>query len=474
MKALVLGAGEVGQTVVEALSADTSIDISVVDVDQAALKRTQDLYPCTTELGSATSLRTLENAGIRDSDVLIAVTKGDEFNLLACNLAYQLFDTPQRIARIRDVSLLRSDVRDTLFNNDRIGVNYPVCPEHIVVEQLRRLVLFEGALDVAEFVDERLLCVLLVVEPGSKFAGVPTTNWSAWREFGCQVVSIQRDSRFIHPIDDGSVEVKVNDTLLLLGFAKEIEHAVETSRSRRSYRHIAIAGGGTIGTQLAASVHELTPHRHVKVLEGDLERSQVISKELNTDSRLTVLQGDATDKNFLERNDINDSDLLCAVTNDDLVNVICSQLSKQLNVGTVFTLLKNLHYIEPLQEMGIEMPISPQESTASFIHSVIRERTLAKFHRVRRLGVDVVELIVQGDSSSSNVVGKSPDQLSLPQGTYIIAVVREQAGEWKLHTHLQMDGTTIQTNDRVLLILERSDAVKTVEQLFRAKAFSLF
>ena len=474
MKVLVLGAGQVGQTVVQALTADENMEITVVDIDQDALKVTQDRYPCRTELGSASNLAALENAGIADSDVLIAVTKNDEVNLLACNLAYQLFNTPQRIARIRDVAFLKNDVRVSLFGKDaQLGVNHPVCPENIVVDQIQRLVQFEGALDAAGFVDNKILCILLEIEPGSSYAGVPITQWEAWEDFACQVVAVRRNGRFVRPLDSGTVNVEIGDAVLLLVFADKIEKASIEGRTRKRFRHIAIAGGGTIGTHLAAKLRDMRPTRYVKVIEADENRAAALAEELETDARLTVLHGDASDRDFLQRNDINDSDLFCAVTDNDLVNVVSTLTSKELNISTAFTLVKNLHFIDPLRKVGIEIPISPQESTAAVIRGIVREQTLSALHRVGRLGIDLVEITIQGDETSSNVIGVRTDEIKLPKGCHFIAVVREEEGDWKLRTHLQLRETKLKQDDRALFLIERTEAVSAVERQFRVKAFSV-
>lgn len=478
MNIVILGAGQVGKTVLQSLSPNPTMSLAVVDIDASALENLSRLYSCTTIAGHASSPDILERAGIEDCDVLIAVTASDEVNLVACQVALSLHDTPNRIARIRNLNYLkRENAVEGLI--DGFAVNNPISPELTVVDQLKNLIAFRGAIRVMDFVNGNLIVACARVLPTSKLIGT-IPNESSWSDSKTHhLCAVLRGDELLP--EGLTTPVQVDDVVFIVGNRDKMRDLIhEASGTRKPYKNIVIGGGGNIGLRLAEVAHELSPTPNIKLIEFNPARAQHLADILDVSDRLTVLEGDVANESFLRTNDVNDSDLYCAVTDNDLVNVVSSKMAKRLNVSTVVTLVQHVDYLVPLSEAGIEIPLSPQQTTANLIHALVTEKTLSTFHRLPYLGVDVIEITIQGDENSSKVVGLSVEQLKskLPNKSHLLSIARKiepkpGTSEIELISG-QADSTNlVAEGDHVILLVEAQDVAPRLEQLFRPKATSL-
>ena len=477
MNVLILGAGQVGRTVLQSLAADINMDVTVVDTDYRALDEIRAMHSCSIVAGHASSPDVLKEAGIEDCDAIIAVTASDEVNLVACQVALTLHDTPMRIARIRNLAYLGERHAD-LFSTGGIPVDEPISPELTVVNHLKQLVEYQGAVYIAEFADAEVVMTCTRMLQGNDLIGLRASEFATASKHRAQLVGLLRDNQIVNSLDD--VRIEEGDLAFILGKKHAMQElSRDISGVIKPYRQIVIGGGGHIGMRLAKDVHELSPRRNIKIIEADSERAEQLAGELESSMDLTVLSGDASSEDFLRANDVNDSDLYCAVTNNDLVNVVSSLTAKRLNVKTVFTLVQHVHYLESLVQAGIEIPISPQQTTANIIQRLVREKTLSVFRHLALFKLDLFELKVLGNTETSRVVGKRPSQMKLPKGTYLLCIVRgvdekndaERLEIFPLHASPDVG---LEEGDRAIFITESSDATTKVEQLFRAKAFKLF
>ena len=382
-----------------------------------------------------------------------------------------------RIARIRNLAYLGEDHAD-LFSTGGIPVSEPISPELTVVNHLRNLVEYQGAVYIAEFANAEIVMTCTRMLRESSLIGLPTSEFPAASGHRAHLVGLLRENRIVNSLNDATIAV--GDLAFILGQKRAMQAlSRDLSGIIKPYRQVVIGGGGHIGMRLAKDVHELLPRRNIKIIEADSARAEQLAGELESSMDLTVLSGDASSEDFLRANDVNDSDLYCAVTNDDLVNVVSSLTAKRLNVQTVFTLVQHVHYLESLVQAGIEIPISPQQTTANIIQRLFREETLSVFRHLALFNLDLFELQVIGNTETSRVVGKRPSQLNLPKGTHLLCLIRrgdqeKDAGQleiFALHTNPDI---AIEEGDRAIFISETSDATTKVEQLFRAKAFKLF
>ncbi|MYD44059.1 MAG: Trk system potassium transporter TrkA [Gammaproteobacteria bacterium] len=480
MNVLILGAGQVGRTVLKTLSADPNMTITMVDIDGQALEDLGNVHSCNTITGHASSPNVLRKAGIEDADALIAVTASDEVNLIACQVALTLHDTPRRIARIRNINYLK-DGHERLFASGGIPVDEPISPELAVVEHLTKLISFQGAHYVTEFADGNLIMTCSQIHPDSHLVDVAAAEVSHVTSNRVDVVGLVRDAKLLPNL--GAQTLRANDIAFILGTASDMHaRAQGLSGLLKPDRSIVIGGGGNIGMQLAANIQKLKPTRTLKIIEPNEERAAQLGAVLKTGINLDVLHGDATSEDFLRANDVNDSDLYCAVTNNDLANIVSSLSATRLNVKRTLTLVQQVHYLESLANAGLGILISPQQVTANIIQGLVRENTVTAFRHLPTFNLDVIELKVQGNPETSRVVGKLPSQLKLPKGVHWACLVRnaeavEPAGSGanvELYPILGERAVDLLDGDRAILITENSKATNAVEQLFRAKAIKLF
>ena len=475
MKVVILGAGQVGRTVAQSLHPYPHMDLTVVDVDATALTDLRNHYSCTIVTGHASSPEVLEKAGIEDCDALIAVTGSDEVNLVACQVALSLHDTPNRIARIRNLAYLKQE--NTKFGLiDGFAVNNPISPELTVVDQLKNLISFRGAIRVMDFVHGSLVVTCIRVLPTSSLIGTLPLDFSATSNNQGYISAVLRGGVLMPEFE--SSPIQADDVVFITGDREAIRVLSQSASGiLRPYKNIVIGGGGNIGLRLAEVAHDLSPTPNIKLIESDPVRSQHLADHLDIGGNLTILTGDVANEAFLSANDVNDSDLYCAVTNNDLVNVVSSQMAKRLNVSTVFTLVQHVDYLVPLSESGIEIPLSPQQTTANLIHALVTEKTLSTFHRLPYLGVDVIEITIRGDLDVSKVAGLNVKELEskLPGKSHLLAIARENdSGRVSLLSSSGESPDPIEDGDHAIILVEDRAVVKRIEALFRPKAISLF
>jgi trk system potassium uptake protein TrkA len=223
----------------------------------------------------------------------------------------------------------------------------------------------------------------------------------------------------------------------------------------RPFKRIMIAGGGNIGTALARAIE---PYFSVKVLEYNTERCQQLAETLNN---TVVLNVNATDRDLLLEENIEQCDAFCAVTNDDEVNIMSSLLAKKLGARQVITLIGKPAYVDLVQGHDIDIAISPQQATTSSLLSHVRRGDVVKVHSLRRGAAEALEAIAHGDEKNSKVVGRAIQDIDLPKGTSIGAIVR---GDKVIIGH---DNVVVESDDHVILFLTDKRQVAAVERLFQ-------
>ena len=451
MKIIILGAGQVGGTLAEHL-ADEQNDITLVDKDGDRLSELQDRLDIGVVLGEASHPAILRRAGAEDADLLIAVTNSDEINMVACQIAYSLFRTPTRISRIRSTAYLG---KRELFNNDCIPIDVIISPELLVTRYIHRLLENPGALQVLDFADGRAQLVAVKAYYGGPIVGNELQEIrSHMPNIDTRVAAIFRRD---HPIiPEANTIVEADDEVFFIADSRNIKPVMsELRRMDNPYRRIIIAGGGNIGERLAQSIEK---NFQVKLIEKNYNRCRVLSENLD---RTIVLHGNASDKDLLVAENIEEIDVFCALTNDDEANIMSSMLAKRLGARKVITLITNPAYVDLVQGGEIDIAISPQQITMGSLLTHVRRGDISNVHSLRRGAAEAIELIAHGDRSSSKVVGRRLDEIDTPDGVTIGAIVR---GEEVLIAHRNI---VVETNDHVILFLVDKTKIKDVEQLFQ-------
>lgn len=452
MRIIILGAGQVGGTLAEHLAGEDN-DITVVDHDSRRLRELQDRLDLRTICGSASLPHILAQAGAEDADMLVAVTSSDEINMIACQVAQSLFNLPRKIARVREHDYLAN--REALFSRDAVPVDVLISPEALVTRSLRRLLQYPGALQVLDFAEGKAQLVAVKARYGGALVGQQIASLRQHLpDVEIRVAAIFRRERAVIPRGDTVIEA--DDEVFFVAAREDIAQVMgELRRQDRPYKRVVIAGGGHIGASLAASVEE---RYRVKVIELDLERCELLSQQLK---HSTILHGSASNRDLLIEENIEATDVFLALTNDDEANVMASMLAKKLGARTVITLINNPAYVDLVQGGLIDIALSPQQSTISALLSHVRRGDIVAVHSLRRGAAEALEAVAHGDRNSSQVVGRRIDQLDLPSGTTVGALVR---ADQVLIAH---DHSVIKDGDHVILFVADKGAVKQVERLFQ-------
>jgi trk system potassium uptake protein TrkA len=454
VKIVILGAGQVGGSVAENLVSEQN-DLTVVDVDAQRLRALQDRLDLRTVAGSAAHPSVLAEAGAEDADLLIAVTRSDETNLVACKLASQLFNVPRRIARVRATDFLNDE---KVLGPEGFEVDLTICPEQVLTDYIVKLVEFPGALQVLDFADGRVSLVAVRAYTGGPLVGHPIKDIRKHiPQVDTRIVAIFRQDKALVP--EGGTVIEAGDEVFCLAAARDIRQVMkELRRMDRSVKRVMVAGGGNIGVRLARA---LEADYSVRVVEHNKQRCELIAARLE---KALVLNGDATDEELLEEENIAEMDLFVAVTNDDENNIMSSLLAKRMGARRVVALINRRSYVDLVQSAQIDIAISPAQATIGKLLAHVRRGDVVAVHSLRRGAAEALEAVVHGDRDSCRVTGRRIAEIELPPGTLIGAVVR---GEEVLMAH---HDTEILARDHVIVFVSDKKTLPRVEKLFQVSA----
>lgn len=457
MKIVILGAGQVGGTLAESLAREDN-DITLVDTDAARLNELRDRLDIGTVNGPGSIPSVLKQAGIEDADLLVAVTSIDEVNMMACQIAHSLFHTPTRIARIRTPGYTAPGVASQLFNKENLPVDVVITPEQLVTEHIQRLIEQPGALQVLDFADGSVQLVAVRAYEGGPLVG---KELKAIRDHmpdvDARVAAIFRKDRPIMP--EGNTVIEDGDEVFFIAARKHIRKVMsELRRLEKPYKRLMIAGGGNIGQRLAQAMEN---DYHVKLIEMSEERCRQLSEVLN---HTVVLNGQAADQDLMLEEGIESTDVFLALTNNDAANIMASMLAKQLGAGKVMTLINTPAYADLVQGSTIDIAISPQQVTTSSLLTYVRKGDMVRVHSLRRGAAEAIEIIAHGDKRSSKVVGRAIEDIKLPAGATIGAIVREgKKGPQVIMGHHDV---VIENDDHVIVFLVDKRRTRDIEKLF--------
>ncbi len=455
MQIIILGAGQVGMGMAHSLSREDN-DITVVDIDGERLRQLQEKLDIRVVQGHAAHPQTLIRAGIEDAELLIALTNSDETNMVACQVAYSLFNTPTKVARVRASDYLE---HPELFNREHSPIDVLISPERLVTEHVQRLIEIPGALQVLDFAGGKAQLVATRAFPDGPLVGRELKSLKEKLPEGvdARVAAIFRDDQAIIP--EGDTTIEVDDIVFFLAATRDIPTVMrELRRMSGPADRIVLAGGGNIGAGLAK---RLERNHHVKIIEHEPERAEKIADDLDT---AIVLVGDSADEDLLHEEGIDETDVFCALTNDDEANILSSMLAKRMGCEKVITLINRPAYVDLVESDRIDVAISPQQITIGALLTHIRRGQMVRVHSLRRGAAEAIEAVALGQPGSSKVVGKRIGEIALPAETTIGGIVR---GDEIIMAHHDV---LIQNEDHVILFVADQKEIKTVEELFAVDA----
>ncbi len=454
MKIIILGAGQVGSSLAQHLASEAN-DITVVDSHAEVLHDLQNRLDLRTVGGHASRPDVLERAGIEDADMIVAVTNSDEVNMVACQVAYTLFHTPKKIARVRTSAYLRYAA---LYSENALPIDVVISPEDLVKEYIHRLIRHPGALQVVNFANARLQLVAVKVQEraaleGARLADLPQLLTG----LDIRIAAIFRRDMAISL--EGETRILAEDEVFFLAAPEHVQKVIQQLREvDRPYKRITIAGGGNIGKRLADALED---EHQVKVIERDTARARYLAQAL---SNTIVFEGDAADEELLRNENIDSADIFVAVTNDDEANILSAMLAKQLGARKVMSLVTKPSYTRLVEGGGIvDIAISPQQVTLGGLMKHVRRGDVVAVQPLHRGTAEVMETIAHGNANTSRVVGRRVAQIKLPQGVWVSAIVR---GDEIIMAHRD---TVIEPEDHVIILVANRRRIPEVERLFQVR-----
>jgi trk system potassium uptake protein TrkA len=452
MNILILGAGQVGTTAAYHLAREEANEVTIVDADASKLRDLQDRLDVRTVVGHASFPDILERAGARDADMIIALTNSDEINMIACQIAYTLFQVPTKIARIRAAEYIKTE---SLWQQAAVPVDFRISPEELVTQHIEQLIHYPGAFQVLEFANG---AVRLVGARAHRDGLLVGQQIKALKDhipgIEMRIAAIYRNGKSITP--DGSTLIQEDDEVFFIAARKDIRVVMSEMRKLEDpVRHVVIAGGGNIGFRLASALEQTN---QVKVIERSKDRARVISERL---SKAIVLHGDAADEELLLEENIDTSDIFVALTNAEEANILSAMVAKQLGCKKVMALINRPSYAEMVESGAIDVAISPQQITIGSLLEHVRRGDVVKVHSLRRGRAEAIEAIAHGTAGESKVVGRAIEQIPLPAGTSITAIIR---GGKVMQAH---HDTVVETDDHIILFITDRRHTDEVERLFQ-------
>ena len=453
MKIIILGAGTVGTTLAISLSQEDN-DVTVVDNNQSALHHLEEEADIKTVNGSCSYPNTLVNSGIKEADMVVAVTGSDEINIVSCLISKVLSENVKTIARIRESSYLKDRTKKAI-EEGVIPVDIVVSPEKLITNHIQALIETPGSLQVLEFGDGLLNLVGVRAIEGGPLIGHEIGDLKKHMpNVDTRVAAIFRKGGAIIP--KGTTTVEAGDEVFFIARRKDAKKVINEMRKKEDpYKYVVIAGGGKIGSSLA---EQLEGNHTIKLIEANSEKAKEISARLID---TIVLEGNVSDKSLLHEENIEECDVFVAVTNDDEANVMSCMLAKEMGAHKVIALINNEAYVDLVQDKGIDVAIAPSQITIGTFLSELAGDEVVKVHSLRRGAAEAIETIVkESTNGKEDAVGKELGNIRLPVGATIGAIIRKNKAK------IAHDDVKLREHDHVILFLTDKKLLPEVQKIF--------
>ena len=454
MKVIVCGAGQVGYSIARYLAGEQN-DVTVIDQNPELVQRINDTLDVQGMLGFASHPSVLDRAGASDADMIIAVTFADEVNMVACQIAHSIFNVPMKIARVRHQSYLQP-MWSNLFSRDNMPIDVIISPELEVARAVKRRLEVPGAFDMIPFAEDRVRLLGVRCDDDCPVIDTPLRQLTElFPDLNIVVVGIDRGGRLIVP--SGDDQMLAGDEVYFISDTSHVPRALGAfGHDEEEARRVIIVGGGNIGLSLALELEHGAADVRAKIIELNRERAEFTAEQL---TRTVVLNGDALDSDILREANVQNTETLVAVADDDEVNILASLLAKREGCKRTITLINNASYGPLLSSLGIDAAVNPRATTVSTILQHVRRGRIRGVHSLRDGAAEVLEAEAL---ETSSLVGKPLRDVRLPDGIIVGAVVR---GERVI---IPRGNTVIEVNDRVVMFAV-ADMVRRVEKMFSVR-----
>ncbi|MEM8935494.1 MAG: Trk system potassium transporter TrkA [Pseudomonadota bacterium] len=451
MRVIICGAGRVGVGIARRLAHENN-EVTVIDQDRDLVRIVVERYDVRGIVGNGAFPETLEEAGAREADMLIAVTYSDEVNMIACQVAHTLFNVPTKIARIRAQGFLDSRYSD-LYSRTNLPIDVIISPErevsHAIIERLAT----PGAFEVKTFAEGRVWAVGVKLREDCAIINTPLRQVAElFPDLKITIVGVRREENLWRAHSED--QLQVGDQIFFVAERSNVSRALEIMGAALSQaRRIILVGGGNIGLFVAKGLERIGGAK-IRLIERDRERAEIIAEELE---RTIVLQGDGLDRAILREAGVAEAHTVVAVTDNDQVNILTSVVGKREGSRRSMALINDRDYGPISEAVGVDRFVDPRATTISTVLQHVRR---GRIKGVYSLFDGAAELIDAVALETSPLVNKPLSEANLPEGVIIGAIVRED------EVLMPAGDTVIKVGDRVVLMALR-ESVKEVEQMFR-------
>ena len=450
MKVLIIGAGEVGFHIASRLSIENK-DVVVIDHDQQSLRRVADQTDVQTIAGSGSSPVVLRDAGIKEAEIILAVTDSDETNLVACLVANILSPSTKKLARIRNADF---DNYHNMFKDQPPYIDTIINPEIEVVNTIERLINVPGASEVVDLAEGRLKLVGVRLGEDSPYARQKLSDLSdrsGGRLF--LVAAIVRSEKMIVP--RGNTRLMANDIVYFISEKDTLGRSLKAfGKTAQPVKRALIVGGGRLGLRLAKRFE--AADIKAKIIDADPVRCAKLAEEVH---KTVVLQGDGSDQELLAEEHIENMDVVVSLTNDEQTNILISLLAKRMGAANTVTKISKFNYIPLMSTIGVEQVVSPRLSAINTILQHIRKGKVLSAISLKEEQAEILEAVAL---STSDLVGTPLKKITMPKDTLVIGIIR---GEEII---IPSGDSVIHPEDRVVIFAQKY-AIPKVEKMLAVK-----
>lgn len=452
MKVLICGAGQVGYNLAAYL-ADEGNNVTVVDHDPQLIARVSDDLDVNAVEGFASNPDVLNAAKAGESDLMIAVTRSDEVNMVACQIGHSLFGVPKKIARVREQAYLQPEWSN-LFSRTHMPIDVIISPEVVVAEDIYERLSVPGATFASSLAGGAIHLLGAVCDEDCPLVNTPVAELeSLFPNLTFRIIALLRAGRTIIAWQDTHIEE--GDEIFFIADTHQLKRVMQAfGFDREEARRIVIAGGGNVGSGVVRLMQERKRGEQVRMIEYNPKRAEYLSQEFG--DKVVVLNGSALEKAILEQASISKVDTFIAVTNDDETNILSSLLAKQYGAKRSMTLVNNPAYSPLVGPLGVDAMVSPRAIVVAEVMRHIRRGRIRDIHHLRHGFAEVIEAEV---SENCNIANMTPADESIPEDVMIVAIVRD--GEIILPNAEEV----IRPGDHVV-VLSPQEQARAVEKLF--------
>ncbi len=459
MNIIICGAGRVGFTIAKQLS-EQGHSITVIDTSSEDIQKIDDALDVKAIVGKATYPTILEKANAAETDMIIAVTRNDEINMVICQIAFSIFNIPKKIARIRSQDYLNPKFT-TVYNKENLPIDVIISPELEIAKSIQRKLEAPGALDSVPFADNKIRLLEILINDGCSLINIKLKDLTKkYPNLDANVIGIIRDDKFLIPKKED--EIRKNDKIYVIINSSQTAETLEAfGHTEKVSKKILIVGGGNIGFNLAKNIEETLDAARVKIVEKDKERAEFLASELNN---TIVINGNGLDEEVLAEANLEEAETVLALTNDDEDNLMVSVLvekfakdEKEIEDKRTMALVNKPNYSLLQDSLKIDDLIDPRMNTVSSILKHVHKGTIETAYTIMNGEYEVIEAEI---IETSELINKELKNSNLPDEVRIGAVLRG-------------DKIIIPRSDFVFLkedkvvFLANKDSISIVENIFR-------